>query len=67
MGYKMLSCSVFVLLAAIPGMRHFLRTLRETGEVATAGAAVASMNDYYDILKLKEWQDYEAAYTPPSE
>ena len=67
MGYKMLSCSVFVLLAAIPGMRHFLRTLRQTGEVATAGAAVASMNDYYDILKLKEWQDYEAAYTPPSE
>jgi len=63
LGFKMLSTSVYAVLAAIPGMRHFLRTLMQTGDVARAGSAVASMADYYEILKLKDWQDAEEQYT----
>lgn len=63
LGFKMLSTSVYAVLAAIPGMRHFLRTLMQTGDVSRAGSAVASMADYYEILKLKDWQDAEEQYT----
>jgi methylisocitrate lyase len=67
LGYKMLSTSVYMVLAAIPGMRNFLRVLKQTGEVAKAGAAVAAMSDYYDILNLKDWQDVEETYTLKSD
>ncbi len=67
LGYKMLSTSVYAVLAAIPGIRHFLRTLMQTGDVAKAGAAVASMADYYEILKLKDWQDAEDHYKSASD
>jgi len=67
LGYKMLSTSVYAVLAAIPGLRHFLRTLKQTGDVAKAGSSVASMADYYEILKLKDWQAAEENYTSSSE
>ena len=67
LGYKMLSTSVYAVLAAIPGLRHFLRTLKQTGDVAKAGSAVASMAEYYEILKLKDWQAAEENYTSSSE
>jgi len=63
LGYKMLSTSVYAVLAAIPGLRHFLRTLRQTGDVAKAGNHVASMAEYYDILKLEDWQAAEERYS----
>ena len=63
LGYKMLSTSVYTVLAAIPGLRHFLRTLKQTGDVAKAGSHVAAMADYYDILKLEDWQDLEERYS----
>ena len=66
LGYKMLSTSVYAVLAAIPGLRHFLRTLKQTGDVAKAGSAVASMAEYYEILKLKDWQAAEENYTSSS-
>jgi len=67
LGYKMLSTSVYAVLAAIPGLRHFLRTLKQTGDVAKAGSSVASMAEYYEILKLKDWQAAEENYTSSSE
>lgn len=62
MGYKMLSCSVYVLLAAIPAFRGFLRAFRETGDPRKAGASAASMEEYLDILGFKDWQKLEDAY-----
>lgn len=62
MGFKMLSCSVYVLLAAIPAVQGFLRTFRETGDARKAGASVASMKEYLDILGFPEWQKLEDRY-----
>ena len=66
-GYRFLSCSVFALLAAIPGVRNFLRTLKETGDVKRAGEHAASMAEYLDILGFADWQRIEADYTPPKD
>lgn len=64
LGYRLLSCSVYMLLAAIPAMQKFLRTLRATGDVARAGADATKMSEYLDILGFQEWQRYEADYAP---
>ena len=65
-GYRLLSCSVFVLLSAIPAMRGFLRSMRETGDPAKAGAGAAKMAEYLDILGFDDFQKMEALYTPES-
>jgi 2-methylisocitrate lyase-like PEP mutase family enzyme len=62
MGFKMLSCSVYVLLAAIPALQQFLRTFRQTGDARKAGAQGASMKEYLDILGFPEWQKLEDLY-----
>jgi 2-methylisocitrate lyase-like PEP mutase family enzyme len=36
LGYRLLSCSVFALLAAIPAIQNFLRILKATGDVSLA-------------------------------
>ena len=58
-GYRLLSCSVYALLCAIPGIQTFLRMLKSTGSVSLAGEHAASMEDYYEILGLAEWQQAE--------
>jgi 2-methylisocitrate lyase-like PEP mutase family enzyme len=63
LGYRLLSCSVYLMLAAIPAMQGFLRTLKQTGDVAKAGAQAAAMSEYLDILGFSEWQRREAEYT----
>jgi 2-methylisocitrate lyase-like PEP mutase family enzyme len=63
LGYRLLSCSVFMMLAALPGMQGFLRTLRATGDVGQAGKSAASMSEYLDILGFSEWQKREEIYT----
>jgi hypothetical protein len=40
--------------------------LKQTGDVAKAGAGAASMKDYLEILRLADWQEREARFTPPS-
>lgn len=65
-GFRLLSCSVYMLLAALPSMRHFLRVLKESGDVAKAGAGAASMSEYLEILRLEDWQEREARFTPTS-
>lgn len=67
LGYRLLSCSVYVLLTAIPAMQGFLRTLKQTGDVAKAGAGAAKMSEYLDILDLAGWQEREAKYTVPKD
>ena len=62
MGFKMLSCSVYVLLAAIPALQHFLRTFRNTGDARQAGEGGASMAEYLEILGFPEWQKLEDIY-----
>jgi 2-methylisocitrate lyase-like PEP mutase family enzyme len=66
-GFRLLSCSVYMLLAALPSMRNFLRVLKESGDVAKAGAGAASMSEYLEILRLEDWQEREARFTPTSD
>lgn len=66
-GFRFLSFSVYVLLAAIPGMQHFLRQMRETGDVAKAGRHAASMKEYLEILGYESWRRYEDAYAVPAD
>jgi 2-methylisocitrate lyase-like PEP mutase family enzyme len=63
LGYRLLSCSVFMMLAALPGMQGFLRTLKATGDVGQAGKSAASMSEYLDVLGFSEWQKREEIYT----
>ena len=65
-GFRLLSCSVYMLLAALPSMQNFLRVLKTTGDVAKAGAGAASMKEYLEILRLDDWQSREALFTPPA-
>ena len=37
-GFRLLSCSVYMMLAALPSMQNFLRVLKTTGDVAKAAA-----------------------------
>jgi 2-methylisocitrate lyase-like PEP mutase family enzyme len=62
-GFRLLSFSVYVLLAAIPAMQGFLRTLKDSGDVMKAGANAASLDEYMDILGFKEWQDFEERHS----
>ncbi len=65
-GFRLLSCSVCMLLAALPSMQNFLRVLKSTGDVAKAGAGAAKMSEYLEILRLDDWQTREARFSPPS-
>jgi 2-methylisocitrate lyase-like PEP mutase family enzyme len=64
-GFRFLSFSVYVLLAAIPAMQSFLRQLKSEGDVAKAGRSAASMQEYLDILGYQAWQEYEQRYAVP--
>ena len=64
-GFRLLSCSVYMLLAALPSMQNFLRVLKATGDVAKAGAGAARMSEYLEILRLDDWQEREARFSPP--
>ena len=66
LGYRFLSFSVYVLLAAIPGMQSFLRQMRETGDISQAGRHAASMQTYLDILGYESWRRYEDEYAVPA-
>jgi methylisocitrate lyase len=65
-GFRLLSCSVYMMLAALPSMRNFLRVLKETGDVGKAGAGAAPMSEYLEILRLGDWQEREARFTASS-
>lgn len=62
-GFRLLSCSVYALLCAIPAIQNFLRVLKSSGDVAKAGKQAASMAEYLDILGLEEWQRAEDRYS----
>ena len=64
-GFRLLSCSVYMMLAALPSMQNFLRVLKTTGDVAKAGEA-AKMSEYLEILRLDDWQEREARFSPAS-
>jgi 2-methylisocitrate lyase-like PEP mutase family enzyme len=66
LGFRFLSFSVYLVLAAIPGMRSFLRQVK-TGDVAGAARGTASIDDYIDLLGLEGWQRVEAAFAAAAE
>jgi 2-methylisocitrate lyase-like PEP mutase family enzyme len=66
-GFKFLSFSIYVLLAAIPAMQSFLRQLKANGDVAAAGRNAASMQEYLDILGYEAWRSYEDVYAVPEQ
>jgi 2-methylisocitrate lyase-like PEP mutase family enzyme len=67
LGFRFLSFSVFVLLAAIPAIQRFLASMRETGDITAAGRDAASMRTYLDLLGYDAWKRCEERYaTPPA-
>jgi 2,3-dimethylmalate lyase len=66
LGFSFYSFSVYVLLAAIPGVQQFLATMRDTGDIKRAGAHAASMKTYLDILGYDDWKQCEQIYAPPA-
>ena len=66
LGYRFLSFSVYVLLAAIPGMQHFLKVMRETGDIKQAGSNAASMKTYLNLLGYDDWKKCEEIYATRS-
>ena len=67
LGYRLMSCSVFALLAAIPAIQNFLHILKTTGDISKAGAGITSMAEYLDILGFDEWQAAEDATISPAQ
>jgi 2-methylisocitrate lyase-like PEP mutase family enzyme len=66
-GFKFLSFSIYILLAAIPAMQGFLRQLKREGDVAKAGRNAAGMQEYLDILGYEAWRRYEDMYAVPAQ
>jgi 2,3-dimethylmalate lyase len=67
LGFRFLSFSVYVLLAAIPGMQNFLKTMRDTGDIKQAGRNAASMKTYLDLLGYEDWKRCEETYATRAE
>jgi 2-methylisocitrate lyase-like PEP mutase family enzyme len=55
LGFKMMSFSVYMVLMAMPPMRAMLRRLAETGDIQTAVAGAASLDEYLELLDLQGW------------
>lgn len=67
LGFRFYSFSVYVLLAAIPGIQNFLRTMRQTGDIKAAGKDAASMKTYLDLLGYDDWKRCEEIYAAAAE
>jgi len=67
LGFKLAIYPNWVILAAIPAMRHMLRELKRTGGVAGMRDKVATFKEFTDIAGLPEVQALEAQYGVPED
>jgi 2,3-dimethylmalate lyase len=62
MGFKLIIYPNFTLLSAITAMNHTLSELKRTGSIAEVAKNIASFQDFFNLVGMKEVQDAEAKY-----
>ena len=62
LGFKIIIYPNWVILAAIRAASEMLRTLKETGTIASMAGQVASFREFFDLVGMPEVQALEARY-----
>jgi 2-methylisocitrate lyase-like PEP mutase family enzyme len=62
LGFKLVIYPNFALLAAITAITHTLSELKRTGSVAEEAKKIASFQDFFNLVGMKEVQEAEAKY-----
>ena len=62
LGFKLVIYPNFTLLSAITAMNHTLGELKRTGSIAEVAKNIASFQDFFNLVGMKEVQEAEAKY-----
>jgi 2-methylisocitrate lyase-like PEP mutase family enzyme len=62
LGFKLIIYPNFTLLSAITAMSHTLSELKRTGSIAEVAKNIASFQDFFNLVGMKEVQEAEAKY-----
>jgi len=62
LGFKLIIYPNFTLLSAITAMSHTLGELKRTGSIAEVAKNIASFQDFFNLVGMKEVQEAEAKY-----
>src|SRR5262249_43254528 len=62
LGFKLIIYPNWVILASIRAASHVLKTLKETGTIASLSNDVASFREFFDLMGMAEVQALEARY-----
>jgi 2-methylisocitrate lyase-like PEP mutase family enzyme len=62
LGFKLIIYPNWVILAQIRAASHVLKTLKETGSIASLTNEVASFREFFDLMGMQEVQALEARY-----
>ncbi|HUA54150.1 MAG TPA: isocitrate lyase/phosphoenolpyruvate mutase family protein [Candidatus Sulfotelmatobacter sp.] len=62
LGFKLIIYPNWVILAQIRAASHVLKTLKETGSIASLTNEVASFREFFDLMGMPEVQALEARY-----
>jgi 2,3-dimethylmalate lyase len=62
LGFKLVIYPNFALLSAITAMNHTLGELKRTGSIAEVAKNIASFQDFFNLVGMKEVQEAEAKY-----
>jgi 2-methylisocitrate lyase-like PEP mutase family enzyme len=62
LGFKLIIYPNFTLLSAITAMNHTLSELKRTGSIAEVAKNIASFQDFFNLVGMKEVQEAEAKY-----
>lgn len=62
LGFKLVIYPNFALLSAITAITHTLGELKRTGSIAEVAKNIASFQDFFNLVGMKEVQEAEAKY-----
>src|SRR5262249_23330278 len=62
LGFKLVIYPNFALLAAITAMNRTLGELKRTGSIAEEATKIASFQDFFNLVGMREVQEAEAKY-----
>jgi 2-methylisocitrate lyase-like PEP mutase family enzyme len=62
LGFKLIIYPNFTLLSAITAMSHTLSELKRTGSIAEVAKNIASFQEFFNLVGMKEVQEAEAKY-----
>ena len=62
LGFKLVIYPNFALLSAITAITKTLSELKRTGSIAEVAKGIASFQEFFDLVGMKEVQEAEAKY-----